>query len=505
MSLDAALGIAGSGLLAVQRALAQTGQNVSNANTAGYTAKTLPMQALYGGGQPMGVQGGEAQRAVDAALQAQMGNATADQAGAALREAVLQGVEGAYGSVAGPDGASSLADDMGALRSAFITLQASPEDAAAQRAAVAVGGKVAQDFNSVGAAIGKARQQAQDAIGTQVNVINGALRQIGGLNAQIRAATLAGAGTADLADSRDQAVQTLSAALRITTVQQPDGSLLVMSQGGVVLPTDPNQDALSTAPANVAPPAYHGGAGVLPGVFLQGQDVTGQLSGGRLGAATTLRDTTLPRFQAELDNAAGSLAFRFDQQGLTLFTGPTGAVPNMALGYLASGALGFANQIQLNPAVAANPALVRDGDHATGGFTPNPVGGPSGFSALVDNVVNNSFGPQLAAGVPWPSPATNGLGPDGSLASPFNAPPLLQDYAATVQATQTQDRAAASTVKDSAAGLLASLQQRFNTQAGVNVDTEMTNMIRLQQAYAANAKVMSTVQSMWDTLLGAVA
>jgi flagellar hook-associated protein 1 FlgK len=66
------------------------------------------------------------------------------------------------------------------------------------------------------------------------------------------------------------------------------------------------------------------------------------------------------------------------------------------------------------------------------------------------------------------------------------------------------DRAAASTAKEQAAGLLATLQQRFNTQSAVSVDNEMTIMIQLQQAYAANAKVVGAVQSMWDALLGTV-
>lgn len=509
MSLDSALGIASSGLLAVQRALAQAGANVANANTAGYTAKTAPLLAQQLGTLPAGVLAGGAQRAVDMALVGQIGASNADESAAALKEQVLQGVEQAYGSVSGS--ASSLADDIGTLRSAFLTLQGSPDDAGAQRAAVQAAGKVAQDFNGVGAAIGDARQQAQDAIGTQVTAANAALRQIGALNLQIVQATANGTTTADLADQRDQAVQALTSVLNVRTVSQPDGSLMVLS-GGLVLPADPNADAFTTTPANVAPGAYSGApAGTLPGVKLGALDVTTQLQGGALGAAIELRDQTLPRYQAELDTAAGTLAYRFDQEGLTLFTDSTGAVPNMALGYTTSGALGFANLMQVNPAVAANPAAVRDGTHAfsvAGGgvtnFTPNPAGGPAAFTQLIDNVVNGTFGTQAAAGVGWPPPATTGLGPSGTLASPFNAPATAQDYAATVQAVHSADRANATAAKDQANGLLTTLQQRFTTQSGVNVDSDMTNMIRLQQAYAANAKVVSSVQQMWDALLGAV-
>ena len=45
------------------------------------------------------------------------------------------------------------------------------------------------------------------------------------------------------------------------------------------------------------------------------------------------------------------------------------------------------------------------------------------------------------------------------------------------------------------------LQQQFNKDSGVNIDTELTHMPILQQAYAANARVMSTVQAMFTALM----
>ena len=43
------------------------------------------------------------------------------------------------------------------------------------------------------------------------------------------------------------------------------------------------------------------------------------------------------------------------------------------------------------------------------------------------------------------------------------------------------------------------LQQRINEASGVNVDQEMANLIALQTAYGANARVMSAVKEMLDT------
>ena len=45
------------------------------------------------------------------------------------------------------------------------------------------------------------------------------------------------------------------------------------------------------------------------------------------------------------------------------------------------------------------------------------------------------------------------------------------------------------------------LQQKFNSTSGVNIDTEMSNLIALQNIYAANAHVMSVVQTMMQTLM----
>ena len=49
--------------------------------------------------------------------------------------------------------------------------------------------------------------------------------------------------------------------------------------------------------------------------------------------------------------------------------------------------------------------------------------------------------------------------------------------------------------------VLNALQQRMDTDSGVNIDTEMTNLLNLQNTYAANARVFNVVQQMYQTLL----
>jgi flagellar hook-associated protein 1 len=505
MSLDLALGIARSGLLAVQRGLAQASQNIANAETPGYTRKTVAQQAVTVQDRPAGLRTAEAQRDVDAALVTRLDASRAAAAAASVRETLLTGVEQAHGTAAG----GSLADALAALRSGFLALRDAPADAGQQRAVLEEAREAAGRLNAVSGAIGSARQQAQDGIVQEVAQANAALREIAGLTLRIRSG--ADGGTAALEDQRDQAVARLAESLEVRAVRQPGGDLLLVARGGVVLPLDPDRDVLATQAATVAPGSFHGGAGTLPGVTLGGIDITGQLTGGRLGEYLTLRDRTLPRFQAEADIAAAALANRFDRQGLRLFTDADGTVPDNTLPYAGSAQMGLAGRLRLNPALEADPAPLREGTHAVAataggptGFTPNPAGGPSGFTTLIDRVLGFTFGDSAAAGAPWPAMQTGGLGPDATLTSPFAAGATLEAQARRMLAAQTGDRAAAATAKQQAEGLRTTLEARFGQASGVDVDAEMAGMVALQNAYAANARVLGTLQSMWDSLLAAV-
>jgi flagellar hook-associated protein 1 FlgK len=70
-----------------------------------------------------------------------------------------------------------------------------------------------------------------------------------------------------------------------------------------------------------------------------------------------------------------------------------------------------------------------------------------------------------------------------------------------VIAYQGDAASTASTLKQGQDVVLSSLQQRFADNSSVNIDTEMTNLLDLQNSYAANARVMSAIKQMLDTLM----
>jgi flagellar hook-associated protein 1 FlgK len=508
MGLDAALSIARSGLQHTQRALAAAANDVANANTPGHTDKTVATRAVVVGQDGIGVRALAPSRDVDEALVTELDSRRAAAAAAEVRLRLLQGIETAHGNPANGDGLGDLA---AALRTGFEDLRADPAEAGRQSALVLDATALATRLNEISRAVGDARQQAQDGAVAEVARINAALRQIADLTARIRDEIALTGSAAALEDRRDAAIATLSESLEVRALKREDGNIVLVARNGLVLPLDPRADAFATADALIGPAGFHGPGGAIPAITLGGQDVTARLLGGRLAEYVALRDQTLPRYQAELDVAAASIAARLEGQGLRLFTDAAGTVPDPSQPYAGSAMVGFAGTIRVNAAVAANPALLRDGTHAVAGdpagpsaFAPNPAGGPAGFVTLLDRVLDFAFGAEAQAGVPWAPIPTGGLGPDGSLSSPFGAPPTLEGYAALLSAAHSADRASAAAAAESAAAMQQGLQARFAQRSGVDVDAEMAAMVTLQNAYAANARVMSTVQAMWDALLGAV-
>ena len=66
---------------------------------------------------------------------------------------------------------------------------------------------------------------------------------------------------------------------------------------------------------------------------------------------------------------------------------------------------------------------------------------------------------------------------------------------------QSQAATNATNLQQGQDAVVSALQQRFNSDSGVNIDQEMANLITLQNTYGANARVMTAIQQMMTTLL----
>jgi flagellar hook-associated protein 1 FlgK len=506
MSLLATLSIASSGLASINQQIALVGQNVANASTPDYAVESLSQQSLSAGGQPMGVVTGLATRNVNLGLQASVFAENSTAGALQTQTNALSAIDALMGA---PGSGSDLPSLVGNLESAFSTLANDPSNPTQQQAVVQSASQLAANVNTLSQAYTTGRQNAENNILSDVGTINTTLANIGTLSDQIMATQAQGLSTADLQNQRDQQMQVLSGLIGVRFLPQGNGDILVVTASGLSLPTHGTSPALSVSGATLGPGAAY--PGTIPAITLGGADVTNQLTGGALGANITLRDATLPDYQAGLDEFAQNLASRFAAQGLQLFTDPAGNVPVGGGAPIQSGYVGFASQIQVNPAVLANPALVRDGTNtvvgsATGAsaFTPNPPGGPAGFNTLVSRVLTYTFGADVQAGVPQPPPNTTGLGPLGVLSLPFSAPDTPTMFAAALVGQEANDSANTSGALATVQATQTALANQLSSASGVNIDQQMSQMIALQNSYGANARIIAAVQSMWNGHLSAV-
>ena len=451
MTLNSVLAQAASGLDSITRRLATVSQNVANANTPGYSREVLPVSSLVADGAGYGVRSEAATRVVDGALQANLVATGGDVAAGQARQSALSAVDAASGS---PGSGQDLASLLGSLRDAYSTLGNDPSNEAQQRQVIGQAAALARGVNTLGSAISGQRQSAQDDLVDAVNQANTALRSVGQLSNQIIAAKSLGQSTAELEDQRDAAIATAGALTGAKFLSQDNGDVLAVS-GGTVLPTRSDSGPLSIAAATLAPGTP---ASAVPKLLLNGNPAS--LGGGQIGADLELRDKVLPGLQTNLDGFVQGLAAGFAGQGLALFTDASGTIPPVT-------SAGFAQTVQVNPAVQATPSLVRDGSAPTGA---------AGNSALINSVL----GSVLATG-------------PGSLASQASA---LVANNANLAATASQQLTTNQAVQTSLKTKQAS--------AGVSVDTELSNLVQLQNSYAANAKVIFAVQTVWDQLLGSV-
>jgi flagellar hook-associated protein 1 len=493
MSLDAALSIANSGLSAINQQLALVSHNVANASTPGYAVEVAPQTTRDSGGQPMGVVVGVAQRQVDDALNASLSAQGGVVSGLQVTTAALSSVDTALGTVGQGDDLSSL---QGTLQSAFSTLENDPSNQASQAVVVSAAQGLASGINALADTYTQQRQTAQDSIVNAVGQLNTDIANIGQISNEIIKVKASGGSTADLENQRDSLTQNVSQLANIKFIAQDNGDMIAVTSSGLSIPLHSTTPPFSTADAAIGATSSYPGS--IPAITLNGRDVTTQLTGGQIGANVTLRDQTLPTFQAELDEYSHTLATRFQAQGLTLFTDPSGAVPTSTGAPVQSGYVGFSSTIQVNPAVSQTISLVRDGTAGTANTT-----GATGFTGVIDQVLNYTFGAKSALNTLQPTPNQTGLGPNGNLSAPYSSM-TLGDMVSSMVASQSQASTDAQTQLTTEQAVQTTLQGKVSDVSGVSIDSEMSTMIQLQNAYSANAHVLTTVQSMWQALESAV-
>lgn len=256
---------------------------------------------------------------------------------------------------------------------------------------------------------------------------------------------------------------------QITFVRVDDASVLPLTDTATANPSD-----------KVVGIDFSGGMASVFSQISNALSATGIASSNPIGTTLRLVDDGTSRVTiTNASTTATMTSFGTGNAQLPLFMDNSSAYTG-AFGAGGVQSQGFASRITVNAALLGDPSkLVAYGTGTQAGDATRP-------NFILDQLTGNSLTFNPNSGI-------------GTAASPYSG--SLDDFMRKVIEFQGNAASAASTLKQGQDVVLSSLQQRFADNSSVNIDTEMTNLLDLQNAYAANARVMSAVKQMLDTLM----
>ena len=489
MDLSSALYGANAGVSNASAQIALVSRNIANQSNPNASRKIANVVTTNGLPSVASIS-----QASNSALVTSLLSANSKQSQQSAISSAMTQLESTLGaSVSDTNSPSAL---IGQMSDALQTYAVSPQSPISAQAAVIAATNLATGLNNASTTVQNAREQADSGIADSVTKINDILNQFTQVNQNIVAGTQTGADVTDAVDQRNSLLQQLSNQIGITTVKGGNNDVKIYTDSGLTLfDQSPMQVTFQQTPAFTA--STQGQAVYVDGVPVTGQDSPFKAQSGALAGLVTVRDSLAVTYQAQLDQIASGLitAFQETDQSATptlparqgLFTDGGTSVPSTSTltpGLAASIKVAAAVNIQ-----TGDPALLRDGGISGGGpaYVYNPSPGQTGYSDRLNQLVSNlsqslTFDSSAGAGTQssvtgYASASASWLGTQASQAS--NA----ASYSAAVQST--------------ASGAL-------SNETGINLDTELSKMLALEQSYQASAKLLTTVNTLYSALFAAV-
>ncbi len=232
MSLNGALQVGRSAIMASQTAMQVAGNNMANASTPGFNRQTARLATTipqsWGNNQSIGtgLQVTRIARTVDTALQGRVRSALSDENGAAIDQRFLLAVE----SVRNELGDANLSSRLNAFFSSFSELANNPNDEALRSVVVQQASGLAGSIRDMRKDHVQVRTEIDRTLESAVRAADELLTQIADLNVQISRNELGGSvGPAnELRDRRDALISEVAKYLPISTLEQPNGMIDVV-------------------------------------------------------------------------------------------------------------------------------------------------------------------------------------------------------------------------------------------------------------------------------------
>lgn len=471
MSLTLALGSAFTGLKANQSQFAYLSRNIENAGVGHYVRKDVVLSSRIVAGINLGLDVGVV-RDVDERLVRDVRTHSGSNSALSTKVEYLKDWSSAIGQ---PQDESSIASTLSNFKIALQSLEGSAgsqvDQLNALRGAEALTSHLGNLHGQAKSLVGDADNQIRQ----KVNQVNEDLVRLETLNKAIGNSSDA-ANRADLMDQRDLIADRISKEIGITTYVRENGEMVVLARGGATL-LDGSAVSLEYSPM--------GGLETSDGVVLTpGNGNPSGIKSGSIAGLYEIRDEVMPEFMAHLDNLASGIIRMFETTDTTLNPGDAGLFTDAGAAYDPANIEGLASRIRVNNAVRP----------ASGGELWRISSGINAAAPLpgADSTQVAGFLTGFETGLSFQT--LEGV--------PANA--KIEDFAVSMVSTQQAERVSAQSSLTISTTTLSTLQETRMNRDGVNVDDELMKMQLVEQSYQASSAVLTSVQTMLDTLLAAV-
>ncbi|RLS61340.1 MAG: flagellar hook-associated protein FlgK [Planctomycetota bacterium] len=308
MSINGALQIGQSAILASQAAIQVAGNNMANAATPGYNrqvARLSPSRPEYIGRAGFigtGVQLSRIVRTVDTALQNRTRSAVSEENAAGIDQRFLNAIESIRNELTDQD----LSSRLSAFFNSFSELSNNPNDEAVRTVVIQQGSGLTTAMRELRNEHVNVRTEIDRALGATIRTADGLLDQIASVNRQVVESEQGGSGQANaLRDRRDELVNEVAKYIPISTVEQPNGALdvfvgsipvvLAGESRGITLRTDSSGDSTTLS------------------LRVKADGSTLNPDGGQVGALFRQRGDNVDPAIEDLDTLARELAFQVNR------------------------------------------------------------------------------------------------------------------------------------------------------------------------------------------------
>lgn len=518
MGINDIFNIGVSGVTASRLAIEVTGENMANVNTAGYSRQithfeTGPTITSRGFALGTGVNVASVQRSYDALLQRQIVDANSSQQQALTRQKAMDQIEPLFNELA----ANGLGDAVQKFFGAWQDVSVNPSGAPERQALLARAQILVDTFHQTSASLKIAQQFADDSLGTITADISDKAKNIASLNSQILMTERLGTNANELRDQRDLLVTELARKTGITYSENPDGTLKIQlpdpsgAGGGEVL-VDGIQyatvyadnaggttlnDIYITAIGN-PPPATNTATDTKVTATIGGPNDSTKAADnslGEIGGVLKVRDEIVPDLLESVDELAFQIATQVNDIHYNSFGLKNGAAYT-GNNFFSFGALAVnpgpppapATNLDVGQEIAINPVVKSDLDKiaaADAMVTVTGDGRGNNIQALALASLQNT-------GVTFNLPS------GGTMQSTFGG------YYGSLASSVGIMKQDASNVATHGESFLLQLNNLRESNSGVSLDEELTNLIKYQKAFEGSSRLISTATQMMDTILGLV-